>query len=80
MHQFKKSDHILTVIPLFHVGGLNIQTIPALHIGATVTIHKKFEIKETFKSLEYFRTYKVIIFGSLYLIGEVKKINDYAIC
>ena len=62
MHQFKKSDHILTVIPLFHVGGLNIQTIPALHIGATVTIHKKFEIKKTFKSLEYLKpTFTVFV-------------------
>ena len=37
-------------------------------------------ISDAFKSVEYFRTNKVIIFGSLYLIGEVKKINDYAIC
>ena len=52
MHKFNKKDHILTVIPLFHVGGLNIQTIPALHIGAQVTLHKKFEINDTFKDLE----------------------------
>ncbi len=37
-------------------------------------------ISDAFKSVEYFRSNKVIIFGSLYLIGEVKKINDYAIC
>jgi fatty-acyl-CoA synthase len=30
------------VLPLFHVGGLNIQTTPALQIGATVTIHPRF--------------------------------------
>jgi len=52
MHRFNKKDHILTVIPLFHVGGLNIQTIPALHKGAKVTLHKKFEINETFKELK----------------------------
>ncbi len=52
MHKFNKKDHILTVIPLFHVGGLNIQTIPALHKGAQVTLHKKFEINETLKELE----------------------------
>ena len=62
MHQFKKSDHILTVIPLFHVGGLNIQTIPALHVGATVTIHKKFDLQETFTSLEYLKpTFTVFV-------------------
>ena len=52
MHNFTKLDHILTVIPLFHVGGLNIQTIPALHIGAKVTLHKKFETKKIFSALE----------------------------
>jgi fatty-acyl-CoA synthase len=33
---------VLTVLPFFHVGGLNIQTTPALHYGASVTIHPRF--------------------------------------
>jgi fatty-acyl-CoA synthase len=37
------SDHVLTVLPLFHVGGLCIQTLPALHAGAMVTLHARFE-------------------------------------
>jgi fatty-acyl-CoA synthase len=42
MHGLTSEDHILTVLPFFHVGGLNIQTTPALHHGATVTIHQRF--------------------------------------
>ena len=42
MHGLTSEDHILTVLPFFHVGGLNIQTTPALHHGATVTIHRRF--------------------------------------
>ena len=42
MHDMRAEDHILTVLPFFHVGGLNIQTTPALHLGATVTIHARF--------------------------------------
>jgi fatty-acyl-CoA synthase len=42
MHGLTSSDHVLTVLPFFHVGGLNIQTTPALHHGATVTIHPRF--------------------------------------
>src|SRR5207248_9205709 len=42
MHALTASDHVLTVLPLFHVGGLNIQTTPALQIGATVTLHPRF--------------------------------------
>jgi fatty-acyl-CoA synthase len=42
-HAMTSDDHVLTVLPFFHVGGLNIQTTPALHIGATVTIHARFD-------------------------------------
>ena len=36
-------DHALTVLPMFHVGGLSIQTLPVLHAGGTVTIHPRFD-------------------------------------
>jgi len=36
-------DHVLTVLPLFHVGGLCIQTLPVLHAGGSVTLHRRFE-------------------------------------
>src|ERR1044071_9244542 len=42
MHALTSDDHVLTVLPFFHVGGLNIQTTPALHHGATVTLHARF--------------------------------------
>jgi len=42
MHDLTARDHVLTVLPLFHVGGLNIQTTPALQLGATVTLHARF--------------------------------------
>ena len=37
MHAMTGADHVLTVLPFFHVGGLNIQTTPALLCGASVT-------------------------------------------
>ena len=33
MHDMTRNDVILTCLPLFHVGGLNNQTTPALHVG-----------------------------------------------
>lgn len=36
-------DTVLTVLPMFHVGGLCIQTLPALAAGATVVLHPRFE-------------------------------------
>jgi fatty-acyl-CoA synthase len=42
-HDLCSTSHVLTNLPLFHVGGLAIQTLPALHAGATVTLEKRFE-------------------------------------
>src|SRR5947209_12634280 len=51
MHDMTAADHILTVLPLFHVGGLNIQTTPALQLGATVTLHPRFTPDATLDAL-----------------------------
>jgi len=51
MHGMTAADHVLTVLPLFHVGGLNIQTTPALQIGATVTLHPRFAPDATLDAL-----------------------------
>jgi fatty-acyl-CoA synthase len=42
-HDLGQSDHVLSALPLFHVGGLNIQTLPALIAGASITLHKRFD-------------------------------------
>ena len=42
-HDLRQSDHVLSSLPMFHVGGLNNQTLPALLAGATVTLQKRFE-------------------------------------
>jgi fatty-acyl-CoA synthase len=42
-HELTQADHVLSVLPMFHVGGLCIQTLPALHAGATVTLHGRFD-------------------------------------
>ncbi|MCP3441359.1 class I adenylate-forming enzyme family protein [Bradyrhizobium sp. CCGUVB14] len=55
MHDLTSDDHVLTVLPLFHVGGLNIQTTPALHLGATVSICSRFTTDATFTALAHDR-------------------------
>src|SRR6266404_3687554 len=55
MHGLTSSDHILTVLPFFHVGGLNIQTTPALQHGATVTIHPRFTPEATLEAIAHDR-------------------------
>lgn len=51
VYEFTSADHILTVLPMFHVGGMNIQTLPALHAGAMNTIHRRFEPAAALKAL-----------------------------
>jgi fatty-acyl-CoA synthase len=46
------ADRVLTVLPLFHVGGLNIQTTPALTIGAEVLLHARFDTDAFFDAVE----------------------------
>ena len=43
VQQIQASDTVLTVLPLFHVGGLCIQTLPALSVGATVLLQARFD-------------------------------------
>ena len=52
MHDLTSRDTVLTLLPMFHIGGLNIQTIPALHAGATVVMHKRFDKELFFQALE----------------------------
>jgi fatty-acyl-CoA synthase len=55
MHGLTSDDHVLTVLPFFHVGGLNIQTTPALQFGATVTILPRFTPEATFAVIRQYR-------------------------
>jgi len=41
------NDTVLTVLPLFHVGGLCIQTLPALSVGARVLLFSRFDAAAT---------------------------------
>lgn len=42
MFEMTSQDEILTLIPMYHIGGLSIHSVPAIYAGATVTIHREF--------------------------------------
>jgi fatty-acyl-CoA synthase len=52
MHDLTSADRVLTTLPLFHVGGLNILTTPALHAGASVTLHARFDPQAALEAIE----------------------------
>lgn len=42
-HDIGQEDRVLSPLPMFHVGGLNNQTLPALLAGACVILQQRFE-------------------------------------
>jgi fatty-acyl-CoA synthase len=71
MHGLTSDDHVLTVLPFFHVGGLNIQTTPALHHGATVTIHARFTPDSTLATIAHERpTLTVLVPATIQAVSE----------
>lgn len=53
MQDMTSGDHILTFLPMFHVGGLNVQTTPAFHAGATVILHRIFNPEMVLQSINH---------------------------
>ncbi len=51
-HGLTPDDRVLNVLPLFHVGGLNILPTPAFSVGATVVLHERFDPVATCAGLE----------------------------
>jgi fatty-acyl-CoA synthase len=43
VQKLTSEDRVLAVLPLFHVGGLCIQVLPALAVGASVCLHARFD-------------------------------------
>ncbi len=54
-------DTVLTMLPLFHVGGLNIQTLPALYVGATVVLQRRFDPGRTLALIERHRPTQTLL-------------------
>jgi fatty-acyl-CoA synthase len=56
------SSDVTTVhAPLFHTGGLNVLTLPLMHVGGTVVILRKFDPSEALEAIEKHRC--TIFFG-----------------
>lgn len=49
--EFTAADRVLSALPLFHVGGMNIQTTPALCAGACVVLMRRFDPGEFLRLL-----------------------------
>lgn len=76
-HDLTRNDRVLTVIPLFHVGGLNIQTVPALLSGASVLLHRAFDPGAFIGDVERWRpTWSVLVPAALDAVSQHPRFAD----
>lgn len=68
MHAMTADDMVLTVLPMFHVGGLNIQTMPALFAGATVVLLRQFDIDLFYQALDEYPITLTLIVPTITLL------------
>ena len=59
------TSRVLAMLPLFHVGGLCIQTLPALAVGAKVALHARFEPEAWFDALRDWRPTTTLLVPAL---------------
>ncbi|MEM7346007.1 MAG: long-chain-fatty-acid--CoA ligase, partial [Chloroflexota bacterium] len=52
MHALSRADHALNALPLFHVGGLNIQVTPIFYVGGTVTLLRHADPQQILRTIE----------------------------
>jgi len=68
MHAMTADDMVLTVLPMFHVGGLNIQTIPALFTGATVVLLRQFDVEQFYQAFDNYPITLTLIVPTIMLL------------
>jgi len=59
-------DVMLVILPLFHSGGLFIQTSPSLYKGATMVIHPRFDAVKFYADVERYQVTKFLGVPTVY--------------
>ena len=62
---FGAQTRVLSVLPLFHVGGLCIQTLPALAAGARVNLQARFDADAWFDAVAHWRPSTTLLVPAL---------------
>lgn len=68
-------DHIITLLPLFHIGGIGLFTLPVLLAGGTVIVPDKFEPNQALKYIEQFAV--TIVMGVPTIHDALRKSTNF---
>jgi fatty-acyl-CoA synthase len=77
--ELQTEDIMLIVLPLFHSGGLLIQTSPTLYKGATIVLHPKFDPPAVYQDINTLKVTKFCGVPTIYralLTVESQKRSD----
>ena len=70
-HDFAAEDKVLSTLPMFHVGGLCIQTLPAMLAGVAVILHARFDPSQWLHDVQQLRpTLSLLVPATLRAILE----------
>lgn len=59
-------DITLTVLPMFHTGGLNALTLPLLHMGGTIILYPEFDKEEVQRLIQDYGCTIVLMVPTMY--------------
>ncbi len=62
------ADVTLNVLPMFHVGGIGLFTLPTLHVGATAVLQRKFDPEGAVRLIEAHGVTAMFGVPSIYLM------------
>lgn len=72
----QSDDVILTVAPLFHIGGLSIHTLPALYKGATVVLLDKFDPQVVLETVQEYKVSVLFLVPAMW--QALMKVPDFS--
>ncbi|MDQ0256905.1 fatty-acyl-CoA synthase [Evansella vedderi] len=61
-----EKDTTLTILPMFHTGGINALTLPVLHAGGTVVIYSQFKPQAILEGLLSYQCTVVLMVPTMY--------------
>ena len=62
-----RDDVILTVAPLFHIGGLNVMTLGSFHMGSTLVLLRNFDPAQVLADIQRYRVSHMFGAPAMYL-------------
>ena len=71
-------DTVLTVAPLFHIGGLGVHTLPAMYLGAFVIVLSRFNPQEVLETIQNRHITALFLVPAMWLaLSQVPDFDHY---